>query len=175
MEWRYWDSSVFLAWLLPEPDRRRQCREVLTAAERGDVNIITSAITLTEVIKLKGKPPLRADQHEKIRRFFQNDYIKVVDADRFIAEDARRLIWNHGLQPKDSIHVATALRLTAILHWKAPRLDCYDGDLIALSGKLGSPPLTIDVPSMPQPPLPFDEQDAEENEDVDEGEESQPE
>lgn len=81
MQRRYWDSSVFLAWLLPEPPRKKQCAEVLRAAERGEVQIVTSAITLTEVIKLKGRPPLKAAQEDKIRRFFLNEYIAVVNAD----------------------------------------------------------------------------------------------
>lgn len=138
-----------MAWLLPEPARKRQCAEVLTAAERGEIQIVTSAITLTEVIKLKGSPPLKASQEDKIRRFFLNEYIVVVNTDRFIAESARKLIWEQGVHPKDAIHLATALR------FRLTHLDCYDDKLIGLSGKLGNPLLTIGPPSAPQPNLPF--------------------
>ncbi len=141
---RYWDSSVFLAWLLPEPERKADCRAVLRAAEKGDVEIVTSAVTLTEVVKLKGRLTLSRQAQDKIERFFMHKYIIVREVDRFIGEMARRLIWDHEwLQPKDSIHVATALR------WKIPTLDTFDDtDLVPLDGKLGHPPLRIGHPHM---------------------------
>jgi hypothetical protein len=70
--------------------------------------------------------------------------------DRFIALAAQRLVWEQHLSPKDSIHVATALR------WKIPVLDTFDQGLIALSGKLtfeegnpNSPRLEITTPHVP--------------------------
>lgn len=142
---RYWDSSVFLAWLLPEPERKPDCETVIRAAERGNVQIVTSALTMTEVIKLKGQPGLTQDHEKKIVQFFQHEYIVVREVDRFVAETARALIWKHPhLQPKDSIHVATAIR------WKIGVLDTYDkDDMIPLDGQLGSPVLRIGHPHMP--------------------------
>ncbi len=127
---RYWDSSVFLAWLLPEPDREDGCRSVLKAATEGELEIVTSALTLTEVVKLKDKPQLKRDQEEKIANFFQNEFIILRNVDRFVALQAQRLVWDRGLAPKDSIHVCTALR------WKIPVLDTFDDQLMNLNGKL---------------------------------------
>jgi hypothetical protein len=149
---RYWDSSAFLAWLLPEPEREEACRSVLKAAEEGEVQIVTSALTLTEVIKLKGKPELKRDQEVRITKFFQNEYIILRGLDRFIAQSAQHLIWEYPqLKPKDSIHVATAVR------WKIPVLDTFDlADLLPLDGKLpldstpNSPTLRIGEPHMPR-------------------------
>lgn len=140
----YWDSCTFLAWLLPEPDRKDQCQEVLEEAELGECAILTSAITLTEVIKLKGHPPLKEKQEEKIQRFFQQDYIHVRGLDRFVAEEARRLIWAEGIKPKDSIHLATALR------WNAEEFHTFDGELCSLDGKHGNPALVIREPAAKQ-------------------------
>jgi predicted nucleic acid-binding protein len=147
---RYWDSSAFLAWLLPEAEREDACRSVLRAAEEGELQLVTSALTLTEVIKLKGKPELKKAQEAKIANFFQNEYIILRNVDRFIALAAQRLVWEYELAPKDSIHVATALR------WKIPVLDTFDDGLIALSGKLAldegnpaSPTLQIGIPHVP--------------------------
>jgi len=151
MNLRYWDSTVFLAWLLPEPKRHKECQEVLRAAKAGDVKIVTSALTLTEVIKLKGSPALKEDQETLIRRFFLNKYISVRNVDRFIAEEARVLVWRHNVPPKDSIHIATAIR------FKVGCLDTYDAeDMIRLDGKLGTPPLKIGAPRTDQPELDFD-------------------
>jgi predicted nucleic acid-binding protein len=148
---RYWDSSVFLAWLLPEPDREDACRSVSRAAEAGDLELVSSALTLTEVIKLKGKPELKREHETKIAKFFQNEYIILRNVDRFIALAAQRLVWEYNVAPKDSIHVATALR------WKIPVLDTFDDELLKLSGKLSldqgnpaGPMLQITTPHVPE-------------------------
>ncbi len=149
---RYWDSCAVLAWLLPEPERRPACKSVIRAAERGEVQLVTSAITLTEVIKLKGEPPLTREHETRLRNFFLHQYILVREVDRFTAEEARELIWRFGVKPKDSIHVATALRAGLTV------LDTFDDGLIKLSGKLGSPALKIGKPHMPSNLDLFDDQ-----------------
>lgn len=143
---RYWDSNVFLGWLNDEKDKAPECEGVLDAAEEGKVEIVTSALTLTEVIKKKGEKPIPKEHEQKIRDFFEQPWIIVRDVDRFVAERARDLIWSQGLKSADAIHLATALRLGLTV------MDTYDEKLIALDGKLGKPPLRIGKPSMPHTP-----------------------
>ena len=57
---------------------------------------------------------------------------------RRIAEEARELVWEHGVKPEDAIHVASALASGAAV------LNTFDRDLAARSGTLGEPPLTIE-------------------------------
>ncbi len=151
---RYWDSSAFLAWLLPEPEREDDCRAVLKAAENGELELVTSALTLTEVIKLKGYPELKLDQERKIAKFFQNEYIILRNVDRFVALSAQRFVWERGLTPRDSIHVATAIR------WKIPVLDTFDDGLIGLNGKLameeGNPTSAFLQVTTPHVPMQLD-------------------
>jgi predicted nucleic acid-binding protein len=130
---RYWDSSAFLAWLKPEPERANLCRGVIRAAEKGQLQIVTSAVTLTEVIKLKGSSKLKPQQEEDIERFFQKDYILVRNLDRFVAEEARRLMWVYSvLKAKDSIHLAAAISA------KIPIFDTFDCELLNLNGKFSN-------------------------------------
>lgn len=149
---RYWDSSCFLAWLKPEPERRDACREVLQAAEKRELQIVTSAISLTEVIKLNKGPVVIPQEHEqKIRDFFKQEYIVIVQVTRLIAEEARSLIWRFpALRPKDALHAATAL------YGGVEDLDTFDKDFLPLDGHLGAHRLRIRQPHMPQPNLPFD-------------------
>lgn len=143
VEVRYWDSTAFLAWLLPEPARVSDLRGVLDAAEHGKALIVTSVLTLTEVIKLKGHPSLPREQQHAINEFFKRSYIVTRGLDRWTASDARELIWKHGLQPKDSIHVATAIRANIRV------LETHDDELLKLTGRLpipGGAPLTIRLP-----------------------------
>lgn len=156
MDYRYWDSVTFLGWLGEEPDKVPDCRPVLEAAEAGTVTLVTSALTIAEVLWPKGHKKIPAEHARKIEAFFRHSWIIVRELDRFIAEDARELVWNKNIKPKDAIHLATALRQDVQLD----QFDTFDGDLIKLSGSLGEPPLTIGRPSLPRK-LPFENDDGE--------------
>jgi len=140
---RYWDSNCFLGWLQSEPDKAEQCKSVLEEADKGNVLIVTSALTLAEVIKLRGQEPILADRQRAIVEFFKSDFIAVVNVTRFIAERARELVWINGIDPKDAIHVATALDVKLLL------FNTFDEGLLAKSKTVGDPPLRIEKPSFP--------------------------
>jgi hypothetical protein len=141
---RYWDSVVFLGWLAKEPDKVDRCRAVIRAAEAHKLRIVTSSLTMVEVIKLKGRAPISKEVEPKITAFFEQPYILVRQVDRRTAEFARDLIWNRGVDPKDAVHLATAL--LARLH----QFDTFDHGLMKLSGALGDPPLAIGYPDLPE-------------------------
>lgn len=139
---RYWDSVVFLALFLAEPGRVEACEAALEEAEKGKVLIVTSALTLAEVLALRGEPRLLPDAALKklVIEFFKNEYIAVQNVTRSVAETARDLVWDFGIKPKDAVHVASALSV------KAPVLETFDGGLVAKSGKVGTPRLLIREP-----------------------------
>ncbi|MEI7450893.1 MAG: PIN domain-containing protein [Desulfomonile sp.] len=143
-EIRYWDSDCFLGWLKEEPDKVESCRGVVEGAKKGEILIVTSALTLAEVVKLKHKTPIPESDADKVKAFFMNDYIRVRNVDRNIAELARKLVWTHDfLKPKDSIHIATAIRHRIKL------FDTFDRDLMDLTGRLGDPLIRIGSPDLP--------------------------
>lgn len=142
---RYWDTNCFLGVLNKEPDKIGPCRAVLREAENRSVQIVTSALTLTEVLWPKGVPlPLPKESAATIHRFFLHEWIVVYDLDRTLAERAREVVWDHGVHHKDSIHVATAIDA------KVDQFDTFDGPLGELSGKVGNPPLIIGPPNVPE-------------------------
>lgn len=77
MDFRYWDSAAFIGWLNAESDKVSHCRPVLEAAKAGQVVIITSALTIAEVLWLKGQPKLPAARAKTIEKFFQNKWIVI--------------------------------------------------------------------------------------------------
>ena len=173
---RYWDSCVILGWLKGEQDKIDECRAGIKAAEKGDIQIITSSLTLAEVLHLKGKDKIPKADREKVRGFFENDYIALYDVDRTIAELAQDVVWDHGIAPKDAIHVAIREeRDIAVATWIAStciapkdaihvatamslssrialdQFDTFDEPLIERSGKIGEPGLKIGRPNLPIP------------------------
>src|SRR4051794_35376668 len=112
MKLRYWDADAFIGWLAGEEGKVDECQAALRAGEAGKTLLVTSALTLTEVLWLKRKPRLPAEAAEKVQLFFAHEYIVIHDLDRRIAEKAQGLVWNNGIKPKDAVHVATAIDLT---------------------------------------------------------------
>jgi predicted nucleic acid-binding protein len=145
----YWDSTVFIALLTGEEGRVDNVEQILEEAESGEVFIVTSSFTLVEVIKLKGKQPIKVEDQKKVTDFFEKDYFLFVDATRKITEAARNLIWaNPGLFPKDAVHLASALEFQ-----KREELDCihsYDDDFLVMNGKL---PIPAQMPIPKEPML----------------------
>jgi len=146
----YWDSDAFLGWLQAEQGKVELCAGTLRRAELGEVVIFTSALTIAEVLWMRGAPPVTKDKAEIVRKFFRRSHMRVRNVARLIAETAQDLVWDEGIRPKDAIHVATALDAHAIA------LETFDEGLIAKSGKVGTPPLTIRKPiASAQGTLPF--------------------
>lgn len=140
----YWDSDPFLGWLQNEVDKAELCKGTIERAEAGEVLLVTSALTLAEVLWQKGSPKLAQDKLTTLRKFFRRSYVRVVNVTRTIAEEAQEVVLLNGIKPKDAIHVATAVSL------KIPILETFDKDLIGKSGLVGSSPLTIRKPLLPK-------------------------
>lgn len=146
---RYWDSDCFLGWLQEEPDKVEPCHQVLSSAEDGQLVIVTSALTIAEVLALRGKLKIPASRRERVEAFFRQEYIAVRNISRRVAESARTYVWDYGVSPKDALHVATAVDAGLTL------LNTFDTDLIKKSGQIGSPALIIEKPSWTAPKLPM--------------------
>lgn len=140
----YWDADCFLGWLQGEADKVDACRGVLEEASRGRLLIVTSALTIAEVLTVRGRERIGAAKRDRVTAFFRHEYITVENVTRRIAEAARDVVWNHGIMAKDAVHVATALAA------KVPVLHTFDVNLQKRTGLVGSPPLTICRPFVTQ-------------------------
>jgi predicted nucleic acid-binding protein len=136
----YWDSDAFLGWFQNEPIKVELCSGTLKRAEEGEVVIFTSALTIAEVLWLRGAPKVPKEKSDLVRKFFRRSYFRIRNVTRRIAEDAQDLVWMEGIRPKDAIHVATAMDVAAIA------LETFDENLITNTGRIGSPPLEIRKP-----------------------------
>jgi hypothetical protein len=92
------------------------------------------------VVKLRHHNPVPAADADQVRKFFRQPYIVIRELDRFLAEEAQSMVWDHGVDPKDAVHVATALRVGV------EQLDTFDEKLIGKSAGIGNPPLIIGRP-----------------------------
>jgi predicted nucleic acid-binding protein len=158
----YWDSCVWLGVLNDEPDKMDSARWLIERAERGEIEIWTSTITLAEVYKVRqgasDAPDPEADK--KLDDFLSQPYIVHVQVDQDVAMEARRLLRAKlpGLRkPYDAVHLACAI-------WHDIEVfHTFDrDDLLPLAGLVkcrNGKPMTVckppDRPAPLQPELPW--------------------
>jgi predicted nucleic acid-binding protein len=154
---------VWLGIINEEPDKVDSARWMIERAERGEVEIWTSTITLAEVYKVRrADGTVDPDGDRKLDAFLAQPYIVHVQVDQDVAMEARRLL-RAGLpalrKPNDAIHLASAV-------WHdIEAFHTFDReDLLRLNGLVNcrnGKPLTIGKPpdrppAPPRPPSLFD-------------------
>lgn len=113
----YWDANAWIAYIrkeMPAPNnkikdaRYTMCREVLERAESGEIEIVTSAFTLSEVCKRRDEAYSPA---QNLTAFFDQKYIILMPVDKRVGLKAQHLQLSGvgGLRPQDATHVASAL------------------------------------------------------------------
>lgn len=157
----YWDTCLFLAWIKDEERPSGEMdgvREIVERAKRREVKIITSVLTIVEVLNGKipvGMESLISGLMRRTNRLGMD--IKVAQ----VAHDLRDYYSNKRdefggkiLSTPDAIHLATA-----IIH-RATEFHTFDQDgdakhlgLIPLSGNVGGNRLTICKPQAKNPQL----------------------
>ncbi len=87
--------------------------------------------------------PIPKNRAQIVRSFFRHSYIRVRNVTRKTSELAQDLAWDHGVRPKDAIHVATAIEANV------PVIETFDQPFIGTSGQVGNPPIIIREPMSP--------------------------
>lgn len=120
----YWDSPAFLGLLNSEADKVLSCEDVWRAAERGLITIVTSTLTVAEVIYSKGVPKLDPAKRPLVSNFFRAGHIVQKPLTRAIAELARDVVWDSNVKPKDAVHIATSA------YFKIKEFHTFDDGLL---------------------------------------------
>ena len=129
----YWDTSIFLCFLnREEQERSKICEDVLQHAAMDEVLILTSTYTIVEVIRPKkksipGSGRLTPEEIGKIKGLFRWPFIQTIELDERTALFASDLAREHGLQPADAVHAASAIL------WKADALQAWDRDFSSIA------------------------------------------
>jgi predicted nucleic acid-binding protein len=147
----YWDACVLLSYVEGTPERLPVLEEVLTRAERREIEIVTSTISRVEVAYMGDDEAARVEAEPKIDDLWNySSPINLVELYDQIADSARDLIRaakskELSLGPCDAMHIATAM------HSSCTELHTYDKKLPRFSTEAGLP---IHEPNNPQERLP---------------------
>ncbi len=144
---RLWDSCVIIDYLAGRAEVGEACTKIIEQAERGELEIVVSALAEVEVAYLEGYDDQESE--DMIRELFGRSYVISVAVDMRLASVARGLVRKYRagprLKPPDATHLATAIQ------WNIPIIETTDPDLLRLDRREGSPPITIRQPTYEGP------------------------
>lgn len=88
-------------------------KRLLEAHRDGEVALFTSTMTIAECSHVGEERPSEKVKSEFTRLLTSGQYVRLVQATPFVAQDARDLRWSHGiaLRGMDTVHVASALQM----------------------------------------------------------------
>jgi predicted nucleic acid-binding protein len=111
----YWDSCIFIAHVKNEPRQdpldMAGVSELACSFTFGQIELVTSTITITEVLRTSIGP----ENYEKFRKLFSWKNFQLIDVSKKIAEISHEIRdtfrGNQGatLQTPDCLHLATAI------------------------------------------------------------------
>jgi predicted nucleic acid-binding protein len=153
----YWDACLWIGLINQEPDKIDSLKFIIDEAQKGKVEIWTSAFTLAEVFKRKcDSEQSGIDESDDVpfEDYIKQDFVQRVQVDSDVGTAARRILRKFPSirKPQDAIHAATAaLNNVDEFH------TFDDKDLTPLDGQIpmaNGQKLKICRPSAPPPPLP---------------------
>ena len=135
-----WDSCIIIDAIQKEPRRYPWISSMVTKAEAGNLEIVVSTVSVSEVLylpEMTAQGMSQEDQDDLIEKWFDNSYLIKRNADFGTCQEAAKLRRRFRVTPVDSIILATAIRA------EVTTLVTYDGEngkdrgsLLALDGQL---------------------------------------
>lgn len=143
---------MWIALIKREHGRFDACAHLIERAQRGEIEIWTSAFTYAEVYKKNcsgTQASIDAVDDKSFEDYIEQEFVQLVQVDADVGRVARRLLRQYpGIgKPQDAVHVASAVLMD--VH----ELHTFDRrDLLALDEKLkclDGTPLRIKIPPTP--------------------------
>ncbi len=109
----YIDSNVFIYPAIYQTETQRKAKkakEILLKIESGELSAYTSTLTWDEVVWVVSRVLGRDDGISQGRKLLGFPNLEFINVDEGILTQAQMLIDKYKLRPRDSIHVASALR-----------------------------------------------------------------
>lgn len=143
----YWDTCIFISWIKDEKAPTRQVGEMEGLAEivdqidRGQATLVTSAITLTEVLDSSLTP----EQQRQFELAMKRPSTVVMNVDARVGQLASQ-IRDHYRQRGMSVKTPDAIHAASAVFARVDALHTFDPDLLRFNGNVGGYHLAICKP-----------------------------
>ncbi len=109
---KYLDSNIFIyAAVLEKSDRKsHKSRDILVKMAEGKFEGATSALTWDELVWAVKRISGKGDSVEEGAKFLEIGNLKVLNVDEAVLRYAQDIMARYGLNPRDSIHAACAVK-----------------------------------------------------------------
>jgi predicted nucleic acid-binding protein len=105
----YLDANVFVYASLNAGEMGDRARSVLAEVQRGDLQAASSALSFDEIVWAVKRYRGLEDAAEAGEAFLGMPNLRLVDVNGGLLSIALEMMRRHGLDPRDSIHAASAL------------------------------------------------------------------
>jgi uncharacterized protein len=108
----YLDSNVLIYPVIYESGsepKAKKAKEILLSVESGDLEAYTSILTWDEVVWVVNRTMGRNEGINQGKKLLGFPNLKFIAADEVVLSRAQRLIEKQKINPRDAIHVASAL------------------------------------------------------------------
>ncbi len=106
---KYVDSNLFIYAALNDDEKGEKARDHIKDIRKGNDVAFTSVLTFDEVFWMVKREKGEENALEAGRAILEMKNLQFVDVDTSLLWNAYKLIEEHGLDPRDSIHLACAL------------------------------------------------------------------
>lgn len=143
----YWDACIFIAWITDEkvpprqPGEMEGLAEIVDEVDRGQSTLVTSAITLTEVLE----STLTTDQRQQFELAMKRPSTVVMNVDTRVGQLSSD-IRDHYRRQRISVKTPDALHLASAILARVDVLHSFDPDLLRLDGNVAGHQLAIRKP-----------------------------
>ena len=108
----YLDSNVFIYPVIYQEEsepKAKKAKEILASVEAGKLEAYTSTLTWDEVVWVVSKTMGRSEGINQGKKLFGFPNLEFITADIHVVCRAQKLIEKYKINPRDAIHVASAL------------------------------------------------------------------
>lgn len=103
------DTSIFIYFIEKSPDYNKFLRDFFKMNENGDFEIVTSTITLLELLVMPFKQS-RLDLGDKYKKILEKSgHIELINLNPEIAEISAKIKAKNGIRTPDAIQIGTSI------------------------------------------------------------------
>ena len=107
---KYLDANIFINAILYEDDKAKKCKEIISKIVKNEMEGVTSVLTWDEVVYAIKRLIGMEKAKDFGNKFFNIPNLKLLNTDKDIVMYAQKFITLYGINPRDAIHAATALK-----------------------------------------------------------------